>query len=41
MAGKMFTQAANPWSTTAEAIVSAVSSLPQVVKMVIALVMDN
>ena len=28
MAGKMFTQAANPWSTTAAAIVKAVSSLP-------------
>jgi hypothetical protein len=37
----MFTQAANPWSTTAAAIVRAVSSLPQVVKMVMALVMGK
>jgi hypothetical protein len=37
----MFTQAARPWSTTAAAIVRAVSSLPQVVMMVTAWVMDK
>ena len=37
----MLTHAAKPWSTTAAAMVRAVSSLPQVVNIVTALIMGN